>query len=363
MNIILLTREDDTERFSTKMDEFQNQNACVFAKVMDFSMKENQLVYISNVMTCIFNALFAVPAIVGNVLVIMAIWRTQLKRSPSNILLSTLAFADLQVGLIVQTTFVCHKMAEIFRAAELSCYARFVNIVFGYSTTAVSLLTLTAIAIERFLALHLHLRYKEVITKRRILTAACSFWVIGLATTSLYFIQRSVFGAIVISSELFSIVITSVAYIKIYKIVRRHAREIQSQRLVSVDPNAPQLELNMKKYQRSTFTMVIVFMLSFVCYVPYSGVMVAKLKYGFTADVKVAIDIFSTVVCINSSLNPLIYCWRMKEVRQAVWAVVKRDTAVTPGQIGQSAMSFAPLPRMRYGSGSKSMAHCTSLRK
>lgn len=347
------------------MDEFRNQNACVFAKVMDFSMEESQLIYISNLMTCIFNALFAVPAIAGNVLVLMAIWTTQLSRSPSNILLSTLAFADLQVGLLVQTTFICYKMAEIFGAAEWSCYGRFVNIVFGYSTTAVSLLTLTAIAIERFLALHLHLRYKEVITKRRILTAACSFWVIGLAATSLYFIQRSAFGAIVIASEVISIAITSVAYIKIYKIVRRHAREIQSQR--RVDPNA-HLELNMKKYQRSTFTMVIVFMLSFVCYVPYSLVMVAKLKYGFTEKVKVAIDIFSTVVCLNSSLNPFIYCWRMKEVKQAVWAVLKRNAAVNPGPTEQSMMTFAPVPQMRYGSGSKTAAaaaaaavvHCAS---
>lgn len=328
----------------------QHQNACVFAKAIDFSMEESQLVYISNVMTCIFNAFFSVPAIVGNVLVVMAIWRTQLKRSPSNILLSTLAFSDLQVGLTVQTTFVCYKMAELFRAAELACYARLVNIVFGYSITAVSLLTLTSIAIERYLALRLHLRYKEVITKRRILTAACSFWVIGLAATSLYFISRSVFGAVVITSEVVSIVVTSVAYIKIYKIVRRHAREIESQRRVtSFDPNA-QMELNMKKYRRSTLTMVIVFMLSFVCYVPYSVVMVAKLKYGFTANVKVAIDIFSTVVCLNSSLNPFIYCWRMKEVKQAVWAVVKRNTAVAPGPNEQSVMTFAPLPQMRHGS-------------
>lgn len=336
------------------MDEYRSQNACLFANVIDFSMEEDQLVYISNVMTCIFNALFAVPAIVGNILVVLAIWKTHLARSPSNILLSTLAFADLQVGLIVQTLFVCHKMAEIFKAEELSCYARFVYIVFGYCITAVSLLTLTAIALERFLALHLHLRYKEVVTKKRILIAACSFWVLGIVVTSLYFIQRSVFGSIVIASEVLSIVITSVAYIKIYKIVRRHAREIQCQR--RFDPGT-QVELNMKKYQRSTFTMVIVFMLSFVCYVPYSLVMVAKLKYGFTVPVKVATDVFSTVVCINSSLNPFIYCWRMKEIKQAVWAVIKRNTGVNPGATEQSTMTFNPLPpkRLDYGSGCKTV--------
>jgi len=335
----------------------QYQNACVFAKVMDFSMEENPVVYISNVMTCIFNAFFSLSAIVGNVLVVIAIWRTQLKRSPSNILLSTLAFSDLQVGLTVQTSFVCYKMAEIFRADKLACYGRFVNIVFGYSITAVSLLTLTAIAIERFLALRLHLRYKEVITKKRIMITACCFWVLGLAATSLYFIQRSVFGAIVIITELVSIVITSVAYLKIYKIVRRHAREIESQRRVSLDPNA-QIGLNMRKYQRSTFTMVIVFMLSFVCYVPYSGVMMAKLKYGFTANVKIATDIFSTVVCINSSLNPLIYCWRMKEVKQAVWAVIKRNTAIIPGLNDQSAMTFASVPpQPRFAGGSKTVGN------
>ena len=310
-------------------------------KVMDFSMEETRLVYVSNVITCIFNACFALSAITGNLLVLFAIWKTQLKLSPSNILLSTLAFADLQVGLIVQTSFVGHKLAEISGTGDLACYARFVNIVFGYATTAVSLLTLTGIAIERFLALYFHLRYNEVITKKRILITAGVFWVLAFVVTSVYFLQKNVFGAIVITSELASIVITSVSYIKIYKIVRRHEREINLQRRVSVDPKA-QIELNMKKYQRSTFTMVIVFMLSFVCYVPYSGVMVAKLKYGFTAKVKVAIDIFSTVVCINSSLNPLIYCWRIREVKLAVWAVVKRNSAVSPVQNEQSMLTRAP---------------------
>ena len=310
-------------------------------KVMDFSMEETRLVYVSNVITCIFNACFALSAITGNLLVLFAIWKTQLKLSPSNILLSTLAFADLQVGLIVQTSFVGHKLAEISGTGDLACYARFVNIVFGYATTAVSLLTLTGIAIERFLALYFHLRYNEVITKKRILLTAGVFWVLAFVVTSVYFLQKNVFGAIVITSELASIVITSVSYIKIYKIVRRHEREINLQRRVSVDPKA-QIELNMKKYQRSTFTMVIVFMLSFVCYVPYSGVMVAKLKYGFTAEVKVAIDIFSTVVCINSSLNPLIYCWRIREVKLAVWAVVKRNSAVSPVQNEQSMLTRAP---------------------
>lgn len=330
------------------MAENHNRNACIFVKVMDFSMEETRLVYMSNVMTCILNAFFAIPAVVGNVLVLFAIWKTQLSRSPSNILLSTLAFADFQVGLIVQTSFVAYKLTEIFGEAELSCYARFVNIVFGYTTTAVSLLTLTAIAIERFLALHLHLRYKEVITKRRILIAAVSFWLVAFTVTSLYFLQRNVFGTIVIMSEMFSIAITSVAYVKIYKIVKRHQRDINSQRRISVDPTA-QMDLNMKKYQRSACTMLIVFMLSFVCYVPYSMVMIAKLKYGFTTQVKVAIDIFSTVVCINSSLNPVIYCWRMRDVKQAVLAVVKRnERAVTPGQNEQSVMTSRPLrPRTK----------------
>lgn len=308
---------------------------------MDFSMEETRLVYVSNVITCIFNACFALSAITGNLLVLFAIWKTQLKLYPSNILLSTLAFADLQVGLLVQTSFVGHKLAEISGTGDLACYARFVNIVFGYATTAVSLLTLTGIAIERFLALYFHLRYNEVITKKRILITAGVFWVLAFVVTSVYFLQKNVFGAIVITSELASIVITSVSYIKIYKIVRRHEREINLQRRVWVDPKA-QVELNMKKYQRSTFTMVIVFMLSFVCYVPYSGVMVAKLKYGFTAKVKVAIDIFSTVVCINSSLNPLIYCWRIREVKLAVWAVVKRNSAVSPVQNEQSMLTRAP---------------------
>lgn len=329
------------------MEQIGNKNACIFVKVIDFSMKETHSVYIANVMTCVLNTFFAIPAIVGNALVLLAIWKTKLRKYPSNMLLSMLALADFQVGLVVQTSFLAYKLAEIFREAEWSCYARFVNILFGYAMTAVSLLTLTAIAIERFLALHLHLRYKEIVTKTRILSASGCFWLIGFAVTSIYFIQRNIFGGVVIIGELLSIVTTSVAYIKIYKIVRRHEREISSQRHVCVDPRA-QIELNMKKYQRSTLTMVIVFMLSFLCYVPYSIVMIAKLRYGFTAKIKVAIDIFSTVVCINSSLNPVIYCWRLREVKQAVWKVIRCNTSAMNHRKRQGiSVTFAHLSQQR----------------
>lgn len=333
---------------SLKMDPQEGQkNSCIFVNLIDFSMEETQLIYVTNVMTCALNTFFAVPAIVGNALVFFAIWKTKLRKSESNILLSMLALADFQVGLFVQTSFVAYKLTEIFREAELSCYSRFVNIVFGYATTAVSLLTLTAIAIERFLALHLHLRYKEIVTKTRILITCGCFWLIGFAVTSIYFIQRNIFSGIVSTCEVFSIVVTSVAYIKIYKIVKRHEREINSQRHV-LSYTKPQLELSMKKYQRSTLTMVIVFMLSFLCYVPYSIVMIAKLKYGFTTEVKVAIDIFATLICINSSLNPVIYCWRLREIREAVYEVVRcnLDAAIRQ-QRERNLGTIADLPHVR----------------
>ena len=34
--------------------------------------------------------------------------------------------------------------------------------------------------------------------------------------------------------------------------------------------------------------------------------------------------VYSTLVYLNSSLNPFLYCWRIKEVRQAVKATIKQ---------------------------------------
>lgn len=170
-------------------------------------------------------------------------------------------------------------------------------------------------------------------------------WGIAVGLVAIYFLERSIFGIIVVLAEVLSVVITSVAYFRVYKIVKRHQSDIQKQRRISVEAPGG-MQLNIKKYQRSTSAMFLVFMLSFICYAPYPPIMVLLFKYGYTPNVKIAVEMSATIICINSTLNPLIYCLKLKEIRRAVMNLLKMHRPeVYP--FDRSGMTFAPMSTIR----------------
>ena len=119
----------------------------------------------------ILNAAFYVPLLIvttlGNPLVLVSIARTPSLISPSNILLFGLVFSDLCVGVIVQPIFVTWKFVEYtFSGKNFGMFSS-VHAFFGSMLCAVSFSNVTLLSVDRFLALHLYLRYKELVTVKR----------------------------------------------------------------------------------------------------------------------------------------------------------------------------------------------------
>ena len=71
--------------------------------------------------------------------------------------------------------------------------------VLSISVAGVSLLTMTAISVDRLLALHYHLRYLELMTKQRALYAATSIWVIVFTLSFIFVWNQTIafFAAVV----------------------------------------------------------------------------------------------------------------------------------------------------------------------
>ncbi|KAL9958756.1 hypothetical protein ACROYT_G035814, partial [Oculina patagonica] len=99
-------------------------------------------------------------SIIGNTLVLAAILRTPSLRSPSMIFLCSLAVSDLLVGLVVQPIYIATNLT---RDSSLDEAMKRMAI----ALCGVSLLTMTAISVDRFLALHYHMRYPNVMTTKR----------------------------------------------------------------------------------------------------------------------------------------------------------------------------------------------------
>ena len=168
------------------------------------------------VVNCALNAPLMLVSILGNTLILAAIIRTPSIRSPSMIMLGSLAATDLLVGLIAQPLFIADEL--IMKNHVLNA----VSAMIGFALCGISLATITAISMDRFIALQYHLRYATLVTNSRVIYSIVAVWLIILIYSGLRLWDNVLFHLL---SAIFTgvyLAISTLCYIKIYQIVRRH---------------------------------------------------------------------------------------------------------------------------------------------
>ena len=140
---------------------------------LDVNLEQTKDTFIASILICVLNPVFSLLTSTGNFIILCVIWKKQELHSPSFILLFCLAVSDLVVALICQPFFVAYHIAEFINNFEAYCAFRIIQSIFSYTTTGVSLATLSGISIDRLLALTLHLRYNHLVTTSRIIATAC----------------------------------------------------------------------------------------------------------------------------------------------------------------------------------------------
>ena len=221
---------------------------------------------------------------------------------------------DLGVGLIVQPFFIAFLLSFAETGAgTFTCLTSVAVSVFGSVLTSVSFGTVVSVSIERYIALRLHLRYEDVVTVKRARNFLITLWLIGGTLPFIWVWLTPKYRSHFFSTGiLLCLVISSVAYIKIYRIIRYHRRQI-----ISTEMNARKHE-KMAQRKRNTFKMFVVHCVLVLCYLPYSICLLVVKSYGYTNCSRIGINFALTVVNINSSVNPFIYCYRMRQIRRAM---------------------------------------------
>ncbi len=179
-----------------------------------------------------------------------------------------------------------------------------------------SLFTITAIAVDCLLALQLHLRYKAVVTPFRVTWAVILIWVSATIFASTNLWVTSLSNATIASLIILILVGNFVTYLKIYLVVRHHQRPIQNQQQQANNENI----FRVKRFKKSAMNTFLVYILLLCCYTPYS--LIAQMTFaGVIISPNVYMTTFS-LIFLNSSLTPLLYCWRDREIRTAMKQVL-----------------------------------------
>ena len=263
----------------------------------------------------LFNSFLSYTAIMLNVVTIHAMRRTSSLPNTLKTLLLNLAVTDAGVGLIVQPVYTSLLVKWLQNSED--CNFRYAFVIISWTFCLASFLGVVAVGVDRFLAIHLHLRYQELVTHKRVVAVVISIWLLSVIFSALLvWLLSDMYSRIGIFPGIFGLVLTTLVYIRIYLTARRHQNQIQA--LQVQDEMASFASL--VKSAVGTFYVYLVFL---ICYLPGLICAVATEIIGPSIPLKSWVIFSRTFICLSSSLNPVIYCWKMRHIRHAIMVILR----------------------------------------
>ena len=271
---------------------------------------------------CVFNAYLSYTATMLNIVAIYVIRKTSSLPKNLKTLLLSLAVSDVGVGLLVQPMHVAYIMDSKQNNATNETY----NVIYvAFLIPAnlfifASLFSVTALCADRFLAIYLHLRYQELVTYKRVAAVVVSIWVISsLISLTRFFIPKNIMyvGFVIIDAA--CIITATSLSVKLHLTLRRHINEIQVPQVAQNDQGE-----SVQRKRKSAMASLYLYLVFIVCYLPNICVLII-----IATNSKQRIDVNHsqfytlTLVFLNSTLNPLIYCWKMKCIQHTTVGILR----------------------------------------
>ena len=177
-------------------------------------------------------------------------------------------------------------------------YAAVALCVVSYILCGVSLLTLTAISVNRLLALLLGLRYKQVVTLKRVCLMTITFCVVSTTSSIFKNFFNFVIGSLCDIIAVSSCLVTSVfSYTTIFLTLRHHHNQVLDH---IQQPNQTN-QLNKARYRKGVSTALWLQFILLVCYLPYLILVTLAIHAEPSSSVSLAWSYLLTLVFLNSS--------------------------------------------------------------
>ena len=273
------------------------------------------------------NILFSITASLGNILILIALRKVISIHPPTKLLFQCLAITDLGVGLISQplmaTLFLLTDNIDI----EIWKICSQLHSSLSITLCGVSVFASTALSVDRLLALFLGLRYRHVVTLKRIRAVLACACLTSLLIVLVWNFRTKTVRIIITILLTLCLIISLFSYTKIVLRLRQHQSSVRDN-VQQGQANTEKMPLNLERYKKKTVVSIALVQLALVkCYFPPIIFLIFIYLKGIHPSIHFLFDLASTILFLNSSLNPFLYCWRIKEIRQAVKATIRRFCA------------------------------------
>lgn len=285
---------------------------------------ENPHIHSAVVASAVIMAFLSPVAVMGNVLILVAVWKKTFERTSFHILLTALVLTDLFTGLIPQpvnvATILLYTMNSRRSHGKPVLHLVFQTIADASATyfISVTILILTLMSVERWL----HMSQRSLVTSCRGCFVAAVVFLIpapiavcrSLETLSPGSIGTAYFITIVVLLLLCFVTIFF-AYFKVLRIIHFHQVQVQANQTSRQSGHSA---INLAKYKKSIITILYVLALFCICFLPFAICVMIYVSVGINSQIAVALSFSLSLLFLSSSINPFLYLWRMNDVRNGV---------------------------------------------
>ena len=298
-----------------------------------------------------------VLTLLGNGFVCLAFYRQPQLRKASYYPLLSLALADILCGMCAMPVYIVKKHISGGDKERITCDVfRFTYFFSMYA----SILGLTVVSLERFLAIKMPLRHRTWLTKRKMIAGLLLSWLDAALVSILPFVwqrndteeqcnyrpSREWSMMVILSNVCLPFMIMFACHVYTIYIALRLSRAkyeakttgtaIDAVRRNTGDGNSSERKesILVKRERDLTFTMTVVLGAFILCWAPSSIYYFLQMvcPQCYQPSFKQIEPIFNAVMklltFVNSCLNPLIYCWLNKHLRQAIhMSLLKKSEA------------------------------------
>ena len=261
------------------------------------------------------------PVIIfGNILVLVAVWKDPLKKlrsSPSNLILTSMAIADLLVGLVVcPITAYWGLVISVREESPLDLSVICALNVFSVNVSFGHMFLLT---VDRVFAVITPLRYRATVTNKRVFIANCACWIYFIAFGSAFLVLRDLFaimGAVYNFQLLFMLLGMLAMYVMILNYFHRYSKERAEGHSLR-DRNI------IMQREKDLFKAISVVVCAFlICYMPWfivkTLIYFCKACQTHLSLLMISFVFSGSLKCANSGLNPFLYTWRLPKYRETL---------------------------------------------
>ena len=262
---------------------------------------------------CLINIPLMLAAILGNSLVLAAILTsTSLRSRASMILLAGLAVSDLAVGLFTQPFYIAQELSLKYGLIAKISYTM------SSSLMGISLATMALISVDRLLVLQCHMSYYALVTTPRVIFILVFIWILHFFVSCIRLQLNTILkhAAYVLLGAYNAASI--ICYINIYRVVRRHQLQIRIQQQAAQGSNTEINIRNIATIKYAALNTFVFYICACFCYFPRVMYFLSRRDNSDANDSNTPWIFTATLIFANSAINPLLYCWRLRELRIAV---------------------------------------------